>query len=78
MKLSKGEFCQFNLKSKINLLGDNGTLLMTKKLDEAYEIKLFLIYDFYVEAFCNYKYNKIERVQPIINNNWMDFYFNQT
>jgi hypothetical protein len=75
MKLSKGEFSQFNLKSKIQLLKDNGRMLMTRKLDNIYEIRLFAMYDFYVEVFFNYQKNQIIKIEPILNNNWLDVYF---
>ena len=74
MKLTKGEYCGFNLKSRINLLKDHGSLLIEKKIDETYKVKLFSIYDFYVEVFYNYKLHKTLRVEPIINLNLLDFY----
>ena len=75
MKLTRDEFCQFNLQSKINLLKDNGQMLMKKKIDEMYEIRLFLIYDFYVEVFLDFQKNKILKAEPILNQNWLNFYF---
>ena len=77
MKLTKGEFCQFNLKSKINLLKNNGTLLMNKKVDEMNELKLFLIYDFYVEALYNNQENKVIKIEPILNQNWVSVYLDE-
>lgn len=74
MKLTKGEYCQFNLKSRITLLKGRGKLLFRKKLDNIYEIMLFRIYDFYVEVFYNYKTRKILTADPILNVNWLDFY----
>lgn len=74
MKLSKGEFCQFSLKSKISLLKENGLMLMKRRLDKIYEIRLFLIYDFYVEVFLNRDKNIILKIEPVINNNWLDLY----
>lgn len=74
MKLTKGEFCQFNLKSKIMMLKDNGMILMKRKIGEAHEIRLFLIYDFYVEVCFDVRKNKILRAEPILNTNWIDLY----
>lgn len=74
MKLTRGEFCQFSLPSKINLLKENGQMLMKKKIDAMHEIRLFLIYDFYVEVFFDFHKERILKVEPIVNNNWLNFY----
>jgi len=90
MDLTQGEFCQFNLRSRINLLNDKGLMLMNRKLpacpragiaamggrNEMHEIRLFLLYDFYVEAYYSYEQNKILKVEPLLNNDWMDVYLN--
>lgn len=74
IKLTKGEFCQFNLKSKTMLLGDNGKIVKTKKINKDQELRLFLIYDFYVEVFYDRRKKRILRVEPMLNNTWFDFY----
>ena len=74
MKLTKGEFCQFNLKSRISLLNNDGMLLLAKKINRLHAIKLFLIYDFYIEVFYNHKRNKILKIEPIPNHKWIDLY----
>jgi len=51
MNLTRGEYCGFNLQSKINLLKDKGVFLFKKKVGAIHEVKLFLIYDFHVEVF---------------------------
>ncbi len=74
MTLTKGEFCQFNLKSRTSLIRENGLMLMKKKIDKAYEMQLFLIYDFYVEVFFDFRKKKVLKVDPILNQNWLDLY----
>jgi len=70
MKLTRGEFCQFNLKSRMFLLKDYGTLVLTKKLDTFHEIRLFLVNDFYVEVLGNYKQNEVIKIEPSLHRNW--------
>lgn len=74
MKLTKGEFCQFNLKSRITLVENNGFLIVKRKIDETHEIRLFQMGDFQVEVFCDFKMNKILKIDPILHTNWIDLY----
>lgn len=74
MSLSKGEFSRFNLKSKITLLKDNGKILMKKKITNVHEIRLFLLYDFYVEVCFDLHKRKILRAEPFLNSKWLDLY----
>ena len=75
MNLSKGEFSRFNLKSKITLLQDNGRILIKKKINKVHEIRLFLLYDFYVEVCFDTRNKKALRAEPLLNNNWLDLYY---
>lgn len=76
MNLTREEYCQFNLKSKINLLKDKGKLLFEKKVDRVHEIRLFVIYDFHVEAFCDRIEEKILRIDPVRGNPWYNYSLN--
>ena len=71
MHLSKGEYTQFSLKGKLNLLNEFGTLLTQKKINET-EIKIFHIYDFYVEVF--YVEKLLTKVEPLIFNGLLKYY----
>jgi len=75
MKLTKGEFCRFNLKSKIMLLKDNGMILIKRKVNKTHEVRLFILFGFYVEVCFDVQKNKILRVEPLLNNNWLDLYY---
>ena len=52
MHLSKGEYTGFSLNGKLNLLNQFGTLLNEKYADDV-EIKIYQLYDFYVEVLYN-------------------------
>jgi hypothetical protein len=71
MHLSKGEYTQFSLKGKLNLLNEFGTLLTQKKVNET-EIKIYYIYDFYVEVF--YVEKLVTKVEPLIFNGLLRYY----
>jgi hypothetical protein len=74
MKLTIGEYCLFNLKSKISLLDDNGYCLFEKSINNTHELKLFKLFDFYVEVFSEIKDKRILKIEPIKCNQWLDFY----
>lgn len=74
MHLTKGEFCRFNLKSRMNLLKTNGILLMEKKIGNTLYIKLFLIYDFYVEVFLTQNKKEVIKAEPLWNKGLLKFY----
>jgi hypothetical protein len=71
MHLSKGEYTQFSLKGKLNLLNEFGTLLTQKSVNET-EIKIYRIYDFYVEVF--YVEKLVTKVEPLIFNGLLRYY----
>lgn len=77
MHLTKGEFCRFNLKSRMNLLKTNGILLMEKKIGNTLYIKLFLIYDFYVEVFLTHNKKEVIKAEPLWNKSLLKFYLFQ-
>jgi hypothetical protein len=71
MHLSKGEYTQFSLKGKLNLLNEFGTLLTQKRINET-DIKIYYIYDFYVEVF--YVEKIVTKVEPLISNGLLRYY----
>jgi hypothetical protein len=71
MHLSKGEYTQFSLKGKLNLLNEFGTLLTQKRINET-EIKIYYIYDFYVEVFSIKKL--VTKVEPLISSSMLRYY----
>jgi hypothetical protein len=74
MDLTRGEFSQFNLKSRVNLLKQRGILLASKIINTVYEIRLFMIYGFYVEVFYNCLKRDIIKAELVISKNWQSLY----
>ena len=62
MYLSKGEYSQFSLKGRLNLLQEFGTLISEKYVNEI-KITLYLLYDFYVEVI--YDNDSIVKAEPL-------------
>lgn len=71
MHLSKGEYTQFSLKGRLNLLKEFGTLLTQKRTNET-EIKIYYIYDFYVEVFFIEKL--VTKAEPLISTGLFRYY----
>lgn len=64
MKITKGEYCQFNVKSKIELLKEFGQLEFERTFGTT-AVRIFTIYDFYVEVIYNQLKEEIEKVEPV-------------
>jgi hypothetical protein len=64
MKITKGEYCQFNLKSREELLGEFGKLEFERTFCHVV-IRIFSIYDFYVEVVYNLQKGEIEKIEPV-------------
>ncbi len=75
MKLTTGEFCLFNMKSRMQLLREKGKLLSRKIIDERHDLQLFMLWDFYVEVLRNYNEQKIVRVEPLYNTGLLNIYY---
>jgi hypothetical protein len=68
MKVTKGEYCQFSLHGKMQLLNEFGELLGQKKIDNI-SIQFYRLCDFYVEVLMNVKNKELVKVEPIKNIN---------
>jgi hypothetical protein len=64
MKITKGEYCQFGLKSKAELLGEFGKLVFERTFGHKV-IRIFMVYDFYVEVTYNLHREEIEKIEPV-------------
>ncbi len=73
MKLTKGEYCQFSLKSRLALLKEFGVLITEKYVNEKL-IRIFRIYDFYVEVLYDLLNNKFLRAEPVYNHQMVAHY----
>lgn len=75
MRLTRGEFCQFNHKTRLKLLKEFGKNVLEKKI----RMRLISIYkfsDFYVEVYENLDSHQLEKVEPVRNNSMLEVYNN--
>ena len=73
MKLTKGEFCQFNLNTRFELLKEFGRNILEKKVKMRL-ISVYRIFDFYVEVYVNLVSNRLEKVEPVKNIRILEVY----
>jgi len=73
MKLTRSEFCQFNLHTRFDLLTEYGKNILHKTVSRKL-ISVYRIFDFYVEVYVNLASRKIERVEPVINAGILEVY----
>jgi hypothetical protein len=75
MRLTRGEFCQFNHKTRLKLLKEFGRNVLERQI----RMRLISIYkfsDFYVEVYENLDSQQLEKVEPVHNNTVLEVYSN--
>lgn len=75
MKLTRGEFCQFNLATRFTLLREYGKKVMEKEI-ETKLISIYILFDFYVEVCENLVNRQLEKVEPVKNSGILEVYEN--
>lgn len=75
MNLTRSEFCQFNLTSRLELLKEFGENVLKKKVQMRL-ISVYTISGFYVEVYENLANHKLEKVEPLKNISMLDIYRN--
>lgn len=75
MKLTRGEFCQFNLATRFELLKEFGKNIFEKKIRMRL-ISVYKISGFYVEVDKNLVSHKLEKVEPLKNIRILEVYTN--
>jgi|GEM_PF-559020 hypothetical protein len=75
MRLTKEEFSIFNLASRIKIIENDGVYLIKKIVDGRHEIRLYLLYDFYVEEYYDYKQNKVLQVNTVKGKEWLQAFY---
>jgi hypothetical protein len=75
MRLTRGEFCQFNHKTRLKLLKEFGRNVLEKKTSLRL-ISIYKISDFYVEVYENLNSRQLEKVEPVRNNSVLEVYSN--
>ena len=73
MTITKGEFCQFSLNTRRQLLKEFGNYVCQVIVGRK-SISVFKIHGFYVELVVNQLSNQVERIQPIQNPNLITVY----
>jgi hypothetical protein len=73
MKLTRGEFCQFNLSTRFQLLQEFGKNIFEKKIRMRL-ISVYRISDFYVEVYENLVSHHVEKVEPVKTIRMLDVY----
>ena len=73
MRLTRGEFCQFNHKTRLKLLKEFGRNVLEKKIRMRL-VSIYQISDFYVEVFENLDSHQLEKVEPVRNNSVLEVY----
>jgi hypothetical protein len=75
MRLTRGEFCQFNHKTRFKLLKEFGKNVLERQTRMTL-ISIYKISDFYVEVYENLDNRKLEKVEPVRNNAVLEVYSN--
>jgi hypothetical protein len=64
MEISKGEYCQFSLEGRVRFVREFGHLLGEVWLEKR-RIRIYRLYDFYVETWACLPDLQIEKAEPI-------------
>lgn len=75
MRLTRGEFCQFNHKTRLKLLKEFGRNVLERQI-RMRMISIYKFSDFYVEVYENLDSQQLEKVEPVHNNTVLEVYSN--
>ena len=73
MKLTRGEFCQFNINTRLELLKEFGKHILKRKVKMRL-ISVYKISGFYVEVYENLVSRRLEKVEPVKNIRILEIY----
>lgn len=74
MALTAPEFCQFNLKSRVQLLEKDGVFLVSRKVYDKFIVKLYKLYKFLVEVVIQTQNQEIIKIEPVMNGEILELY----
>ena len=77
MDLTPAEYCSFNLWSRVQVIKKDGVLLLQRRVYDVYRVKLYVIYNFYIEEVTDLRNGKILRVEPVLNGDIAKLYLNK-
>lgn len=61
-----GEFCQFSLNTRFELLKEFGKSVLKKKVSMT-SVSVYKVFGFYVEVYENLASHRLEKVEPVKN-----------
>ena len=64
MKLTRGEFCQFNLDTRFKLVKEFGRSIFKKKVKMRL-VSVYRLSNFYVEVYQDLDSRQLEKVEPM-------------
>lgn len=73
MKLTMGEFCQFSINTRFELLKEFGKTV-TKKKVRMNLVSVYEVFGFYVEVYENLDSRSLEKVEPVKSIGMLGFY----
>lgn len=73
MEISIGEYCQFTLRGKMNLIDQYGKFECLKVFDKK-RITVFKLFDFHVEVVRDLLTKEIVQANPITSKSLLEFY----
>ncbi len=74
MHLTKGEYSLFSYSSQKALLYENGIAIAKMELNEKKEVRIYLIFDFFVEVLINVDSNSIEHINLNVSGIFEKYY----
>ena len=74
IELTRSEFNEFNLNSKLRLLEKDGDVVNHRIIDGRYKIQLYFVYGFYVQCIWDLFSIRIVNVEIIHSLNWLEFF----
>lgn len=69
-----GEFCQFSLNTRFELLKEFGKTVVVKKKVKMKLVSVYEVFGFYVEVFENPDSRRLEKVEPLKNGGILTVY----
>jgi hypothetical protein len=76
MKLTRGEYCCFGLKSRLRLLKEFGCLVCEEHMNQV-KILIYKLYDFFVEVLVDIHTRAVLKAEPLLSLAMLDFYQNK-
>lgn len=73
MQLTRGQFTQFELEARMELLNEYGRFILARRLDNVW-LKVYALFDFFVEVMVSTENEKISRCEPVVSQQMVEYY----